>query len=69
MADTIPRVTTGPPYRHPPSSPRGKFVVLAIVGLGILLGLVGYTFRRAIPPRPATQPTTAPADQPAVLPP
>ena len=32
---------------------------------GIVLGLVGYTFRRAIPPRPATPPSTAPA----VLPP
>ena len=43
---------------------RGKLVVLAIIGLGLALGLVGYGFRRALPARPTTRPATQPATAP-----
>jgi hypothetical protein len=38
----------------------GKLVVIAMIALGVALGLVGFIYRHAVPPPPATQPSTLP---------
>lgn len=43
----------------------GKLVVLAIIGLGLALGVVGMLFRPARVTKPTTQPSTHPTSIPS----
>ena len=52
-----------PPPMHPhPPSGRGKWLVLAVVGMAVLLGIAASIYRASRPPRAA--PTTVPIDPP-----
>jgi hypothetical protein len=50
------------------SHARGKLVVLAMIALGLILGVTSLFFRPAPPARPATRPGTTPATLPASMP-
>lgn len=38
----------------------GKLVVVAMIGLGLVLGVIALRYRKLMPKSPATQPTSAP---------
>lgn len=41
----------------------GKLVVVAMIGLGLVLGVIALRYRKLMPKPPATQPTSAPRER------